>query len=127
MCCEVPLAAAEPATAGAAGGPEATRALHPAHADGGGGRALPWWRCRCAAGSAAAVKSAVEPAACSATSFPAPLNATMCYGLEDKPVNKMGAPINSLASCLAACCDDPSCTLYQYADPESGSKHGSGW
>lgn len=52
-------------------------------------------------------------AACSASTFPTPLNNTMCFGMKQQTRNKMGAPIKTLTECLDACCEDTSCTVYQ--------------
>ena len=55
-----------------------------------------------------------EGGVCAATSFPTNLSGTECWGLSGRATDKMGHPISTAAECLAACCDDATCTLWNY-------------
>jgi hypothetical protein len=76
--------------------------------------------------AATAAPAAAAPSAPSC-SFPTPLRDKMCMGLKQQTRNKMGAPIQSAASCLDACCEDRSCTVWQWASPGNSSRGSGCW
>ena len=97
----------------------------------------------------ASLAAAVDAATCSATSFPTAEPGKMCFGLTQLARNKMGAPIKTetqvrckthfrlifrvicwlilacvFLQCLDACCDEPSCTQFQFS---AGGGAGGCW
>jgi hypothetical protein len=84
------------------------------------------WLSLMAVAATASFSSSSAPS-CSAASFPTALRDTMCMGLKQQTRNKMGAPIRSEAGCVDACCEDGSCTVYQWASPGNSSRGSGCW
>eukprot|EP00038_Savillea_parva_P010016 m.187353 g.187353 ORF g.187353 m.187353 type:complete len:1053 (-) comp17044_c0_seq1:101-3259(-) len=53
-------------------------------------------------------------ASCNGAAFPRNLSGTECWGLSGRTTDPMGHPIDSADGCLATCCADPTCTLWNY-------------
>ena len=79
-------------------------------------RALSFAVAAATAASASSAGAAPAPPACT---FPTSLNGTECWGLSSKTTDKMGHPLTTAAQCQAACCAEPTCSVWNWNTAET--------